>query len=298
MSTATRKEKTHTFFQPIDRVSVTHIKQMYELYQSYYENTSLDIFINDLSKKSGVIMVTRKADDCLVGFSTQTFLDMPVDGKRVRGIFSGDTIIDKRYWGNNNLGGVFYKVVVKEYFKRPWVPFYWFLISKGYKTYLLLTNNFYNIYPRVGGNKGDRDERYRRVTESYCEQLFPEAFHKDKMMLNFGEDYVRLKEDVAEITPELVNSNPNIAFFEMANPGWRQGNELPCLAALDFESFLISIWHRPWKFIKKHILRNNETEGLALARKLDAEREKRKQASGGGWLAGHDVDAFDAGKAS
>ena len=44
-----------------------------------------DIFLNDLSKKSGVILVTRKSDDKVVGFSTQTFFDINHPGKIVDG---------------------------------------------------------------------------------------------------------------------------------------------------------------------------------------------------------------------
>lgn len=294
MSTA-HTEKTRTFYQPISRITVTHIKQMYELYQSYYENTALDIFINDLSKKTGVIIVTRKSDDQLVGFSTQVIMNLTVDGKKVRGIFSGDTIIDKRYWGNNRLSSEFYKLVVRNIvFRPPWIPLYWFLISKGYKTYLLMTNNSYKFYPRVGGNPGHQDEHYRHITQSYCEQLFPEAFDREKMILNFGNDYVRLKGDVADITPELASQNENIAFFDKVNPGWRQGNELPCLAALDYHSILISLLHRPTKWFKKHILRS-EAKGLQVSRQIDAARQ---QQSAQGWGPGDEDSALESRKAS
>lgn len=103
MSSPAARDKVSTFFRPISAITVTHIRQMYDLYAGFYENTSLDVFLQDLSKKSGVILVTRKADDRVVGFSTQTFFDIRVDGKRVRGIFSGDTIVDPAYWGNNAL---------------------------------------------------------------------------------------------------------------------------------------------------------------------------------------------------
>ena len=267
MSTTAKKEKVSTFFRPIKAITVTHIKQMYDIYSSFYENTSLDIFLNDLSKKSGVILVTRKSDDRIVGFSTQTFFDLKVDGKRVRGIFSGDTIIEPAYWGNNALANTFYRRLIIERIKRPFVPFYWFLISKGYKTYLLMTNNFYNYYPKVDGNRGGRNERYRRITEAYCQQLFPEAFDRENMLLDFGTDYVRLKGDVAEITPELKAANPHIAFFEKVKPSWRRGTEVPCLAACDYESLFRSIVDVPWKWVKKHILGTHRPAGLDLASK-------------------------------
>ena len=124
--------------------------------------------------------MARESDDQLVGFSTQVLMKLNVDGRKVRGIFSGDTIIDKRYWGNNDLAKAFYKFCVRNIvFRPPWEPLYWCLISKGYKTYLLMTNNFYNYYPNVNGH----DEKYRRITEAYCTQLFPEAFHKENMLL-------------------------------------------------------------------------------------------------------------------
>ena len=37
--------------------------------------------------------------------------------------------------------------------------------------------------------------------------------------------YVRLKGDVADITPELKAASPHIAFFEKVNPTWRRGTD-------------------------------------------------------------------------
>ncbi|MES2090857.1 MAG: hypothetical protein V4532_12880 [Pseudomonadota bacterium] len=270
MSAIIKKEKVNTFFRPIRAVTVTHIKQMYDLYAKYYENTSLDVFLSDLSKKSGVILVTRAANDEIVGFSTQTFFDIQVEGKRVRGIFSGDTIIEQAYWGNNALANTFYRRLIIERFKRPFVPFYWFLISKGYKTYLLMTNNFYNYYPNVNG----KDDQYRRITDAYCQQLFPEAFDREKMLLDFGESYVRLKGDVASITPDLASANPHIAFFEKVNPSWRRGTEVPCLAACDYESVFRSMIDVPWKWIKKHVLGTHRPAGLDVAMRPAAHEER------------------------
>lgn len=292
MSSTAKKEKVSTFFRPIKSVTVSNIKQMYDIYASYYENTSLDIFLNDLSKKSGVILVTRKSDDKIVGFSTQTFFDITVDGKRVRGIFSGDTIIEQAYWGNNALANTFYRRLIIERIKRPFTPFYWFLISKGYKTYLLMTNNFYNYYPKVDGNRGGRNERYHNITQAYCEALFPEAFDKEAMLLDFGQEYVRLKGDVADITPELKAASPHIAFFEKVNPSWRRGTEVPCLAACDYESLFRSIVDVPWKWIKKHMLGTHKPAGLDIA-KQHASQQNRQE-----WLEPDAEQASAGSKAS
>jgi hypothetical protein len=38
--------------------------------------------------------------ESLCGFSTQVMFDHTVDGKSVKIVFSGDTIIDKNHWGS------------------------------------------------------------------------------------------------------------------------------------------------------------------------------------------------------
>ncbi len=268
------QDKVITYFKYLKNITVNDIKQMYDLYAAYYENTSLDIFLNDLSKKTGAIMVVRKADGKVVGFSTQQVLELDIHGKKVRGVFSGDTIVEPRYWGNNKLGVVFYRFLIREKFRRPWVPFYWFLISKGYKTYMLMVNNCYKYYPNVAGNKGE----YVEITKAYCNQLFPEYFDPQSMLLDFGEQYVRLKETVAEITPELAAANEHIAYFEKMNPSWRRGTEMPCLGSIDMGSAPYSFYARPMKWIRKNILGTHKPAGLDLARQQEAERlaEQRK----------------------
>jgi hypothetical protein len=44
-----------------------------------------------------------------------------------------------------------FKLIIKLRVKYPFNEFYWLLISKGYKTYLLLANNYYVYYPNVNG---------------------------------------------------------------------------------------------------------------------------------------------------
>ncbi|MEY2844441.1 MAG: hypothetical protein RI920_2478 [Pseudomonadota bacterium] len=59
MPASAQQDKVVTYFKYLKNITVNDIKQMYDLYSSYYENTSLDIFLNDLSKKTGAIMVVR-----------------------------------------------------------------------------------------------------------------------------------------------------------------------------------------------------------------------------------------------
>ena len=50
---------------PISKIDVHDIRQMYGIYSQYYERTSWDIFLRDLSKKTGaffVVLSKRRAN--------------------------------------------------------------------------------------------------------------------------------------------------------------------------------------------------------------------------------------------
>ena len=51
-------------------------------------------------------------------------------------------MIDKDCWGEKQLQRAFTKFLVRCRLRHPWRRIYWFLISKGFKTYLLMRNNF------------------------------------------------------------------------------------------------------------------------------------------------------------
>ena len=98
-----QREKTETLkarYLPLSKVSVPVMRRMYEIYSAYYENISLDIFCRDMVEKSGVILVEERPTKRVVGFSTLKTLEMNVDGRRVKGVFSGDTIMEEKYWGS------------------------------------------------------------------------------------------------------------------------------------------------------------------------------------------------------
>ncbi|HNC03901.1 MAG TPA: hypothetical protein PLY05_11175, partial [Agitococcus sp.] len=76
---------------PISKIDVHDIRQMYGIYSQYYERTSWDIFLRDLSKKTGAFLLSCPKEGRIVGFSTILVMDMMVQGEAARGVFSGDT---------------------------------------------------------------------------------------------------------------------------------------------------------------------------------------------------------------
>lgn len=224
-----RSDKLQARYRPISRISVVEIRQMYQVFQAYYAHTDIDTFLEDLSKKSGVILIRTRAEKRVVGFSTIVSMPMTVGGLKGQGIFSGDTIIEREYWGTRSLQLAFYRYVIREKLRKPLRPLFWLLISKGYKTYLLLANNFERYYPHPENHYPELDG----IVRHYCEELFPGSFDNEKGILDFGDMAQCLKEGVAGVTEDLRETHPKIRFFEECNPTWMTGTELPCVGVIN-----------------------------------------------------------------
>ena len=230
-------------YRAIDRISPGDVLKMYGIFQRYYENADLDTFLRDMSRKTGVFLMMRRSDREIVGFSTVAKMDMNIRGRAIKGVFSGDTIIEREYWGSRALPMAFFLYLVRTVLRHPLTPVFWLLISKGYKTYLLLTNNFFRYYPHPEG----RYQEYQPLIPEYCERLFPGYYDADRGVLDFGQAYQRLKSDVAPITDEMRATSKTIAFFEACNPEWHRGTELPCVGRAGFSDAL----RYPFRFLAK-----------------------------------------------
>jgi hypothetical protein len=212
---------------PVADLGTEDKARMFTLMRKYYDSVTEESFQADLARKGTVILLRDRGE--LKGFSTLVSLRIKVGRKTVYGVFSGDTVIEKQYWGQQALPVAFLRHMFKEKLKRPFTTLYWLLISKGYKTYLMMANNFAEHFPRY---EVDTPVDRRAIAEAFYLKLFPEHYDKAAGLIRFPAAACRLKSGVAEISNEMAASNPRIAFFEKANPEWRSGVELACLARM------------------------------------------------------------------
>jgi hypothetical protein len=224
--------------------------RMFALMQKYYDAVTEATFQADLARKDAVILLRDRG--AIHGFSTLVSLRAPLGRKTVYGVFSGDTVIEKQYWGRRALPKAFLRYLFREKLKRPFSPLYWLLISKGYKTYLMMANNFAEHFPRHEMNMPpDR----KAIRDGFYLKLFPESYDPATGLIRFPAEACRLKSGVAEISNELTASNPRIAFFEKANPEWRDGVELACLARMTLAM--------PFRYAVKTFIKDQCLFGLA-----------------------------------
>lgn len=195
-----------------------------------YDAMTLERFQTDLNAKDHVILLLDCQQGQIQGFSTLVSVYAGgTDGRRFRGVFSGDTVIHPDYWGGSALGRAFLAYLFRLKLRSPLTPLYWVLISKGYKSYLLMANNFSTYFPRF-----DRETpaQEREILHAFGEGLFWGDYQAKKGLVVFDESHGHLKAGVAEVPPLDSESNPRIPFFERMNPTWRQGTELLCIGKM------------------------------------------------------------------
>jgi hypothetical protein len=208
---------------------------MWALFRPYYADVTRATFDADLAKKQHVALVFDTGDGRLRGFSTIELYQHTVDGRAATIVYSGDTIVDPRYWGQQTLQLTFYRFVVQLKLRRPWVAVYWFLLSKGYKTYLVLARACPEHWPRFDQ---PTPPRALELLDALATRKFGDQWKPELGIIRPATSDGRLREEVAPIGPEALRL-PEVRFFAERNPGHRDADELVCLGVLDLRCFLL-----------------------------------------------------------
>lgn len=197
---------------------------MYTLMQRYYINVNRKQFIKDLTEKEYVISLNH--DGILRGFSTWMTLHHKTQGHNVNIIFSGDTIIEKDYWGSLALPLAWVRLMLTTFEQNPGQKLYWLMTSKGYKTYRYLPVFFQRFYPCYGSKPPLFEET---LGIGLGDLRYGKRFNPKNWVIKARPNGQRLRPGIAEIPPERLRDR-HIAFFSANNPNHAQGDELLCLA--------------------------------------------------------------------
>jgi hypothetical protein len=193
----------------------------FDLFAASYEGASWATFQRDLDAKQFAILLHDVRTGELKGFST---VQLSPAGKATV-VFSGDTVIDPAYWGQKELQRRFAALILRLKLRRPWRPVYWFLISKGFRTYLIMVNRCPRSIPRY--DQPD-DPGLRRLLDALARGRFGDKYDPGSgVARDLGAD--RVRQGVAPIDGALL-ANPHVRFFLQRNPGHVRGDELCCLA--------------------------------------------------------------------
>ncbi len=213
---------------PVADLTGRDVDAMFAVYARLYERVSERDFRRDLGEKQWVLLLRSGPGGAIRGFSTILLFDARVGGESLRVIFSGDTGIDPAYWGGQALVKAWARFMGGLLAGDPGRRLYWFLISKGYRTYLYLPLFFHEFFPRVD-TPTPPFERDLIVTLGALK--YPADFDRATGVIAFPESHGQLRPALAD-TPGHRREHPHVRFFLEANPGFARGDELVCVAEI------------------------------------------------------------------
>lgn len=219
-------------YQPISIVSEADLHSLFDLFRRHYNLVTFDQFKTDFFEKDYVILLRDEEHDVVRGFSTLVLYDRVVLDEPFKLLFSGDTVIDQDYWGQQALSKTWCSLAGKIKAEYPDTRLYWLLITKGHRTYLYLPLFFHEFYPRYNQPAPRFDQE---VIHDFGRFKYGKNYDPVRGIISFEIPHGQLRDDLAEI-PASQFKNPHIRFFLEKNKNYRNGDELICLARLDADN--------------------------------------------------------------
>ncbi len=191
--------------------------RLWQLHAAHYDGVDRDRFRADLAEKDWVILL-RDAAGAVAGFSTQVRMEATVAGRRVRALFSGDTLIAREHWGTQELVRAWCRLAGRLKAEAAETPLYWFLISKGHRTYLYLPLFFREYFPRAERALPPFEGA---VLRALAEARYPGQYDPVSGLIEPAGPHDRLKPEL-DAAPGRAG-NPHVHFFLQRNPRYAEG---------------------------------------------------------------------------
>jgi hypothetical protein len=202
---------------------------MQNLFLTYYEATTPELFQSDLQDKDEVQILYYGKD--IVGFSTFLFYPFIWQGHALRIVFSGDTVVSREHWGQQTFAADWLGRMGKKERETPDVPLYWFLIVKGHRTYRYLDVFAREFYPK----KDAPVSELALLGAALARKRFGDFFDARRGVVAFPESRGQLAAFIAEPAQSDLQKD-SVRFFMEKNPEYRRGDELVCLCRLHVDN--------------------------------------------------------------
>jgi len=212
---------------PRKALSDDEVRRLHWLMRACYDHVSYELFIKDLTHKDWVLLL-RDSSGTIQGFSTLALNPCGFEEDDYDILYSGDTVIHPKHWGGQALVRGFFNAAGEILSKRR-KRLYWYLLSKGHRTYMYLPLFFKQYFPAVDPTRHWHEGG--RLAGLFSERLFPDNWQPSSGIIHFNESHGQVKAALAKDTRRRTHHR-QVDFFLKNNPGFDQGDELVCLAEL------------------------------------------------------------------
>ena len=200
--------------------------EMFALFTAYYDEVLRTTFEEDLSNKTIAILL-RAADRKLVGFTTLSIHEGKDGARRIRFIFSGDTVMDSNHWGPGHLLRSWFRIAGSIKAQAPDTDLYWLLLVKGHRTYRIMVDFFRHYAPRL---TQANDPQLIRLRDEFSREKYGDYFDRSTGLITFPSSRGQLAEHLQDAHAAV--HRPTVREFLSLNPQHPQGVELACIGEL------------------------------------------------------------------
>ena len=221
---------------PLENIDSEQRKRMLQLMCENYNEVVESNFYEDLENKQWVGLI-KDGNGTIQGFTTFVINPKGVGGKTYHIIFSGDTVIAPEYWGSQVMMQGWCQSVGRFIGADQTKPWYWYLLSKGHRTYMYLPLFFENYFPSMVPTP--LDDELRKIATEISANVFGRYWQQDEGVIRFDESRGELKPNLIEATFQKKGSSI-VQFFLQKNPNFYKGEELVCTALIHPDKMLRS----------------------------------------------------------
>jgi hypothetical protein len=213
-------------FVPVSLLDDGTRTQMARLYFASYDGSSHAIFLGDLASKDEVLLVHR--GDELVGFTTLRTFRYHWEGREIRVVYSGDTVVDRAHWGHQSLAFAWISRMGALKREQPDIPLFWLLLVKGHRTFRYLPVFGKSFYPHWSIDRSD----LKPLADTLAKEMFASDYNPMTGVVEFEHSRGHLKPHLALPTSQELDRE-GVRFFLERNPGFQRGHELVCLCEVE-----------------------------------------------------------------
>jgi len=220
----------------IEEINADQRERMFQLMTENYDAVTESNFYHDLATKQWVGLIQDECDT-IQGFTTFAIDPEGVGQSSYHVIFSGDTVIAPEHWGSQVMMKGWCTSVGRFIGSDPGKPWYWYLLSKGHRTYMYLHLFFKQFYPSV--SPAHMETELKSIAAELSRRFYPKYWREDEGVIRFDESKGELRPDLADATIQKKN-NSVVQFFLKKNPNFYKGEELVCVALISPDNMLRS----------------------------------------------------------
>ena len=224
------KREYQTTFRIISELSLDELDSISALYLDYYDGSNRETVLADLESKSEILLLLYGHE--IVGFTTYHIYDTLFEGELIRVIYSGDTVVHHKHWGQQKLGFAWLKRLGVFYKECTGMAFYWFLIVKGHRTYRYLPAFANSFYPHWEIDRSD----LRGLLNHIAKEKFQDSYDEKLGIIYHQNLQGYLKSDYAHPT-DREKKHKAVEFFLKKNSGYLHGDELACICEIKENNF-------------------------------------------------------------